>query len=61
MKISCPTRPKQHASSAVGQSFNSSRCVKVPVKLAFNDGVIETMALIDSGAAGNFIDACQKS
>ncbi len=61
VKISCPTRPKQHASSAVRQSFNSSRCVKVPVKLAFNDGVIETKALIDSGAAGNFIDACQKS
>ncbi len=57
VKISCPTRPKQHASSAASQSFNSSKCVKVPVKLAFDDGVIETMALIDSGAAGNFIDA----
>ncbi len=39
------------------RSFNSSKCVKVPVKLAFNDGVIETMALIDSGSAGNVIDA----
>ncbi len=39
------------------QSFNSSKCVKVPVKLVFGDGVIETMALIYSGAAGNFIDA----
>ncbi len=29
----------------------------MPVKLAFNDGVIETMALIDSGDAGHFIDA----
>ncbi len=48
---------KQHASSVVSQSINSSKCVKVPVKLAFNDGVIETMALIDSGATGNFIDA----
>ncbi len=57
VKISCPTIPKQHASSVVSQSFNSSKCVKVPVKLAFNDGVIETMALIDSGAAGHFIDA----
>ncbi len=57
VKISCPTRPNQHTFSAVSQSFNSSRCVKVPVKLAFNDGVIETMALIDSGAAGNCIDA----
>ncbi len=46
MKISCPTIPKQHASSVVSQSFNSSKCVKVPVKLAFNDGVIETMALL---------------
>ncbi len=57
VKISCPTRPKQHASSTVSQAFNSSKCVKVPVKLAFNDGVIETMALIYSGAAGNLIDA----
>ncbi len=57
VKISCPTRPKQHAFSAVSQSFNSSRCVKVPVKLAFNDGVIETVALIDSESAGNFINA----
>ncbi len=57
VKISSPTRPKQNASSAVSQSFNSSRCVKVPVKLAFNYGVIETMALVDSRAAGNFIDA----
>ncbi len=57
VKISCPTRPKQHASSAVSQSFNSSKCVKVPVKLAFNDGLTETMTLIDSGAAGNCIDA----
>ncbi len=40
VKISCPTRPKQHASSAVSQSFNSSKCVKMPVKLAFNDSVI---------------------
>ncbi len=57
VKVSCPTRPKQHASSAVSQSLNSSKCVKVPVKLAVGDCVIETMALIDSGAAGNFIDA----
>ncbi len=57
VKVSCPTRPKQHASSAVSQSFHSSKCVKVPVKLAVGDCVIETMALIDSGAAGNFIDA----
>ncbi len=57
VKISCLTRPKQQASSAVCQSFNYSKCVKLPVKLAINDGVIETMALIDSGAAGNFIDA----
>ncbi len=57
VKISCPTRPKQHAFSAVSQSFNSSRCVKVHVKLAFNDGVVETVALIDSEAAGNVINA----
>ncbi len=57
VKISCPTRPKQRASSAVSQSFNSSKCVKEPVKLAFNGGVIETIALIDSGAAEDFIDA----
>ncbi len=57
VKIFCPTRPKQHASSAVSQSFNSSICVKVPIKLAFNDCVIKPMALIDSGAAGNFSDA----
>ncbi len=50
VKVSCPTRHKQHVSSAVSQSFNYSRCVKVPVKLAFNDVIIETMALIDSGA-----------
>ncbi len=37
VKISCPTRPKQHVSSAVSLSFKLSKCVKVHVKLAFNN------------------------
>lgn len=57
MKASCPSRPKQHAFSAVSQTFHTSRSVKVPVSITFSDEEINTVALIVSGAAGNFIDA----
>ncbi len=63
VKISSPTRPKQNASSAVSQSFNSSRCVKVPVKLAFNYGVIETMytQILTSLSKLHFPSSCTRT
>ncbi|KAL0159166.1 hypothetical protein M9458_042891, partial [Cirrhinus mrigala] len=56
IKISCPSRPMQCTSSAVSHYSNSSHTVKAPVNIVFLDKQINTTALIDSGAAGNFMD-----
>ncbi len=44
-------------SSHYGKSSTISSVLEIPVTLRVNGEVIETMALIDSGAAGNFIDS----
>ncbi|KAL0149332.1 hypothetical protein M9458_055370 [Cirrhinus mrigala] len=56
MKASCPSRPIQRTSSAVSQSLNTSKSVAISVSITFSEEQIFTTALIDSGAAGNFID-----
>ncbi|KAL0150720.1 hypothetical protein M9458_053943, partial [Cirrhinus mrigala] len=56
MKASCPSRPSQRTSSAVSQYSASSQTVKTPVTITLLDKQINTVALIDSGAAGNFMD-----
>ncbi|KAL0149928.1 hypothetical protein M9458_054760, partial [Cirrhinus mrigala] len=56
LKASCPSRPMQHTSSTVSHYNNSFQTVKIPVIISFADKQIHTIALIDSGAAGNFMD-----
>ncbi|KAL0200303.1 hypothetical protein M9458_003490, partial [Cirrhinus mrigala] len=54
MKASCPVKstPRQ----SVSQISSSSQTVKIPVHITSSDKFIDTTALIDSGAAGNFMD-----
>ncbi len=56
MRATCPTRPSRNA-SAVSSNLNSSTTLEIPVTLMIKGQITETSALIDSGAAGNFIDA----
>ncbi|KAL0150908.1 hypothetical protein M9458_053827 [Cirrhinus mrigala] len=56
IRANCPTRPlRQPTSVSLPKSLTNS-CV-IPVRIGCDNSVIETTALIDSGAAGNFIDA----
>ncbi len=56
MRASCPTRPPRN-NAAVSQHFSQSTFLKIPVRLRVKGTVVDTTAFIDSGAAGNFIDA----
>ncbi|KAL0168430.1 hypothetical protein M9458_036652 [Cirrhinus mrigala] len=58
LRSSCPTRPGSPGNQAVSSNFprsHSASCVVIPVKLIVNHKTIEVSALIDSGAAGNFM------
>ncbi|KAL0148306.1 hypothetical protein M9458_056368, partial [Cirrhinus mrigala] len=55
IRANCPTRPPRQPSS-VSDLKPLTNCCLVPVKLGFEGRVVKTTALIDSGAAGNFID-----
>lgn len=58
LRASCPTRPSACNSTTVSpciQAHHSSSCIKVPVVLALEGNNIPTSALLDSGAAGNFM------
>ncbi len=56
LRASCPNCPT-HNPSSVSKSSTISSVLEIPVTLRVNGEVIETTALIDSGAAGNFIDS----
>ncbi|KAL0168962.1 hypothetical protein M9458_037184, partial [Cirrhinus mrigala] len=56
IRANCPTRPPRQPSS-MSYDNSSTNCCTMPVVLKFGDVIIPTTALIDSGAAGNFIDA----
>lgn len=56
IRASCPTCPP-HNSSAVSSNLSSSNALEIPVALKKNGQITEATALIDSGPAGNFIDA----
>ncbi len=55
LRASCPTRPSRNP-AAVSVFPKSTTNLEIDVTLEFNGRIIETVALIDSGAAGNFID-----
>ncbi|KAI2665817.1 Transposon Tf2-9 polyprotein [Labeo rohita] len=56
IRANCPTRPPRPSSSVSSDELLSNRC-ELPVIIVFGEVSIATHALIDSGAAGNFIDA----
>ncbi|KAL0164219.1 hypothetical protein M9458_039972, partial [Cirrhinus mrigala] len=56
IRATCPTRPPR-PSNSVSVQRSPTNCCQLPVTIGFEDTFVETSALIDSGAAGNFIDA----
>lgn len=57
-KVNCPVRPASTSSKAMSslpQHSYSSNCLKIPIQLIINERDITTHALLDSGAAGNFM------
>ncbi|KAL0150314.1 hypothetical protein M9458_054422 [Cirrhinus mrigala] len=56
IRATCPTRPPRQRAAVSTDEPPLSRC-EIPVVLDFGEATINTTALIDSGAAGNFIDA----
>ncbi|KAL0204491.1 hypothetical protein M9458_002509, partial [Cirrhinus mrigala] len=55
LRATCPTRPPRPPTAVSSVNLPLSRC-EVPVMLKTKDISVKTTALIDSGAAGNFID-----
>uniref|UniRef100_A0A4W5LSR2 CCHC-type domain-containing protein n=1 Tax=Hucho hucho TaxID=62062 RepID=A0A4W5LSR2_9TELE len=58
LRAFCPTRPPPRNPSSVSpcvQAHHSSSCIKVPIVLSLEGNHISTSALLDSGAAGNFM------
>ncbi|KAI2660465.1 Transposon Tf2-6 polyprotein [Labeo rohita] len=56
IRATCPTRPPRQRAAVSTDEPPLSRC-EIPAVLSFGEVTINTTALIDSGAAGNFIDA----
>lgn len=57
-KIKCPIRPNPSNPKAVSSPLSteySSNCLKIPIQVTVNNQRISTHALLDSGAAGNFM------
>ncbi len=59
MRNTCPVRPTsdRRSVSDITRSISSVSSIKLPVKLRSQNQDIPTTALLDSGAAGNFIDS----
>ncbi len=56
MRISCPTRPTSRGSPLVSSNPSTLSTLEVPVTIMLENSQFDSLALIDSGAAGNFID-----
>ncbi len=58
MRNTCPVRPSSDLRpvSDITRSISSASSITLPVELISQNQVIQTSALLDSGAAGNFID-----
>ncbi|MGL5598257.1 MAG: hypothetical protein ACRDDA_09130, partial [Aeromonas sp.] len=55
MRASCPTRPTSRGATAVSSPSNASN-IKIAATLVYREHIVQTEAMIDSGAAGNFMD-----
>lgn len=56
MRVCCPTCPPQGNPMTVSYQSQSSSNMELPVVLTVHGGTINATAMIDSGAAANFID-----
>jgi len=59
LRADCPTRPSQAHNRRVSlliSAISTNRCMELSIKLTCQSKTITTQALLDSGAAGNFID-----
>ncbi len=59
MRNTCPVQPSsdQRPVSDNTRAFSSVSSITLPVKITAQNQTIQTTALLDSGAAGNFIDS----
>ncbi len=59
MRNTCPVQPSsdRRSVSDITRSISSASSIKLPVELRSQNQEIQTTALLDSGAAGNFIDS----
>ncbi len=59
MRNTCPVRPSsdRRPVSDITRSISSASSITLPVKLISQNQAVQTTALLDSGAAGNFIDS----
>ncbi len=56
LRAACPVRPSRRDSTTVSADYNHSTSFGIPITINSDEGRIETIAMINSGAAGNFID-----
>ncbi|KAL0180378.1 hypothetical protein M9458_025820, partial [Cirrhinus mrigala] len=56
LRAACPIRPSPRKTNAVSSKRSNQTAFDIPVTLMFHDRTITAAAMIDSGAAGNFID-----
>ncbi len=59
MRNTCPVRPSsdRRPVSDITRSISSASSITLPVELISQNQAVQTTALLDSGAAGNFIDS----
>ncbi len=59
MRNTCPVRPLSDRcpASDITRAISSASSITLPVKLITQNQAIQTTAILDSGAAGNFIDS----
>ncbi len=59
MRNTCPVQPSsdRRPVSDITRSISSASSITLPVELISQKQLIQTTALLDSGAAGNFIDS----
>lgn len=57
LRASCPVKATSRNPAAVSSRLLSSKSFTVDISLIINGEVVKSRAFIDSGAAGNFIDA----
>ncbi len=58
LRNACPSRPNSNPATRVSVTLcalNNDHCMTVPVTLETSSGAIQIPAMIDSGAAGNFL------